>query len=73
MYVREEAGKGDRLSVRVGRRWQKVARIDDRWTFDLWWLPKPVTRAYYRIDPGDGRRITLFHDRSADRWYKQSA
>ena len=33
--------------------------IDDRWTFDLWWLPEPVTRSYYRVDPGDGRRMTL--------------
>ena len=60
-------------SVRIGRRWQRVARIDDRWTFDLWWLPEPVTRAYYRIDPSDGRRITLFRDRRDDCWYRQSA
>ena len=61
------------VSVRVERRWQRVARIDDHWTFDLWWLPEPVIRAYYRIDPDDGRRMTLFHDQSDDRWYRQSA
>ena len=70
--VRESA-KGEPVSVRVGRRWRQVARIDDRWTFDLWWLPEPVTRAYYRIDPGDGRRITVFHDQWDDCWYRQSA
>ena len=70
--VREGPG-GEPESVRITRRWQRVARIDDRWTFDLWWLPKPVTRSYYRVDPGDGRRITLFHDRRDDRWYRQSA
>ena len=70
--VRESTGR-EPVSVRVDRRWLDVSRIDDRWTFDLWWLPEPVTRAYYRIDPGDGRRITLFRDRRDDRWYRQSA
>ncbi len=70
--VREGEG-GEPVSVQVDRRWQRVSRIDDRWTFDLWWLPEPVTRAYYRIDPGDGRRITLFHDRRHGRWYRQGA
>ena len=70
--VREGAGR-EPVSVRVDRRWLDVARIDDRWTFDLWWLPEPVTRAYYRIDPGDGRQITLFRDQQDDRWYRQSA
>ena len=69
----QESTDGEPVSVRVQRRWQRVARIDDRWTFNLWWLPEPVTRAYYRIDQGDGRRITLFRDRRDDRWYRQSA
>ena len=41
--------------------------------FDLWWLPKPVTRNYYRIDPGDGGLLTLFRDQWDGRWYRQSA
>ena len=69
----QEGAEREPVSVRVERRWQRVARIDDMWTFDLWWLPEPVTRAYYRIDPDDGGRITLFHDLSDDRWYRQSA
>ena len=68
-----EGERGEPVSVQVGRRWQRVSRIDDRWTFDLWWLPEPVTRAYYRIDSGDGRRITLFHDRRDGCWYRQGA
>ena len=68
-----EGMEGEPESVRVDRRWERVARIDDRWTFDLWWFPVPVTRSYYRVDPGDGRRITLFHDWREDRWYQQSA
>ena len=26
------------VAVQLGRRWRGVARIADRWTFDLWWL-----------------------------------
>ena len=70
--VRTE-GHGEPAAVRVGRRWRQVARIDDRWTFDLWWLPEPLTRSYYRVDPGDGRRMTLFHDGRTDHWYRQGA
>ena len=69
--VRENAD-GEPRSLRAGRRWREVARIDDRWTFDLWWLPKPVARSYYRVDPGDGRLITLFRDCIDSRWYRQS-
>lgn len=68
-----EGAEGDPVSVRLQRRWQRVARIDDTWTFDLWWLPKPVARSYYRIEPDDGRQITLFHDAMEDSWYRQSA
>ena len=69
----QEGKEGEPVSVRIDRHWLNVARIDDRWTFDLWWLPEPVTRTYYRIDPGDGRRITLFRDQWDDLWYRQSA
>ena len=70
--VREGMGS-EPVSVRLRRRWHRVARIADKWTFDLWWLPEPVTRAYYRVDPGDGRQITLFRDRINGRWYRQRA
>ena len=69
--VRENAD-GEPRSLRAGRGWREVARIDDRWNFDLWWLPKPVARSYYRIDPGDGQLITLFRDCVESRWYRQS-
>ena len=70
--VRTE-GDGEPASVRVGNGWRRVVRIDDRWTFDLWWLPQPVTRSYYRVDPGDGRRMTLFRDKRNDNWYRQGS
>ncbi len=68
-----EGEKHEPVSVRVKKRWQRVARIQDSWTFDLWWLSEPVSRAYYRIDPGDGKLVTLFRDQGDDRWYRQAA
>ncbi len=68
-----EGTEREPVSVRVERRWQQVAHIDDRWTFDLWWLPEPVTRAYYQVHPENGGRITLFRDCRDDRWYRQRA
>ena len=68
-----EGTEREPVSVLMGRRWEPVTRISDRWTFDLWWLPRPVSRAYYRIDQNDGRQITLFRDRAGDCWYRQTA
>ena len=51
--------------------WRRVARIEDSWTFDLWWLPKPLTRTYYRVEREDGGQVTLFRDQHDDRWYQQ--
>ena len=67
-----EGTEREPASVLMDRRWRQVARVEDRWTFDLWWLPKPVSRTYYRIDQ-DGRQVTLFLDHANDLWYKQSA
>ena len=69
----QEGTEHEPVSVCLGRRWQQVALISDTWTFDLWWLPEPVARSYYRVDPGDGRQVTLFRDRMEGRWYRQSA
>ena len=68
-----EGPEGEPESVRVNKHWQRVIRLDDHWTFDLWWLPQPVTRSYYRIDLGEGKLLTLFRDQRGERWYRQSA
>ena len=60
-------------AVLLKRRWRRVARIADLWSFDLWWLPQPVTRVYYRVDSADGERLTLFRDRRDGLWYQQRA
>ena len=69
----QEGMKREPVSVCLERRWQQVTTIADAWTFDLWWLPDPVARSYYRVDPGDGRQVTLFRDRIEGLWYRQSA
>ena len=68
----EEGPEGQPLAVRLERRWRPVAHIEDRWSFDLWWLPSPLSRDYYRVRGEDGRRVTLFRDRREARWYRQA-
>ena len=60
------------VAVRLeGKEWRRVARIEDRWCFDLWWTPEPLTRAYYRVSWEDGRQVTLFRDHWGGCWYQQ--
>ena len=55
--VREDV---EREQASVLGPWRRVERIDDLWTFDLWWLPDPVAPTYYRIDSGDDGLVTVF-------------
>ena len=59
-------------AVRIGERWREVTRIEEQWSFDLWWRPTPVTRSYYRVSQTDGRQLVLFRDQREARWYRQS-
>ena len=68
--VREGPGRRP-AAIRQGNRWHPVDSITERWSFDLWWLPKPLTRAYYRVDREDGKPVVLFRDRRDGRWYQQ--
>ena len=68
----EEGPDGLPVAVRLERQWRRVARIEERWSFDLWWLPAPLSRAYYRVSREDGRQVTLFRDQREERWYQQA-
>ena len=59
--VREEPDRQP-AAVQLGERWQRVSRIEDLWCFDLWWMPQPLTRTYYRVAREDG---------GEDRWFRQ--
>ena len=61
------------LAVQDGRQWREVVSIEDRWSFEFWWRPTPLHRAYYRVSGGDGRRLTLYRDEEAQQWYRQTA
>ncbi|MYD35534.1 MAG: hypothetical protein F4X20_00695 [Dehalococcoidia bacterium] len=58
------------MAVQLGKKWHRIANIEDRWSFDLWWLPHPLTRTYYRVSREDGRELILFRDRRDDCWYQ---
>ena len=73
--VSEAAGGDERgpAAVRAGGKWRGVDRVEDRWSFDLWWLPEPVRRSYFRVERSDGVRATLFRDETTGLWYSQAA
>ena len=49
-----------------------MASIEDAWRIeDEWWRGKPVTRTYFEVLTTDGRRLVLFLDHTARRWFKQ--
>ena len=66
-----EGPEGEPVAVRLGERWQRVARIEDMWCFDLWWMPEPMTRTYYRVGEKNGGEVTLFRDQRRKRWFRQ--
>ena len=66
-----EGPEGGPAAVLLGERWQRVARIEEVWCFDLWWMPQPLTRTYYRVGREDGGELTLFRDHHSCRWFRQ--
>ena len=68
--VREADERGP-AAIRLRGRWRDIERVSDRWTFDLWWLPKPMSRRYYRVESTDGFQTTLFRDGISGLWYRQ--
>ncbi len=62
---------GRTMSEADAGEWKQVIRIEDSWTFDLWWLPKPLSRTYYRVERESGGQVTLFWDQHEDCWYQQ--
>ena len=67
-----EGPEGEPAAVLMGERWHRVAVIENRWCFDLWWMPQPMTRTYYRVGREDGREVTLFRDQHQERWFRQA-
>ena len=75
VMVREDRnGLPEAIRQGVGSKkdgWHQVVRIEDCWTFDLWWLPRPLTRTYYRVERENGGQVTLFRDQHDGCWYQQ--
>ena len=68
-----EGPEREPVAALLGKQWRRVARIEDRWCFDLWWLPKRLTRAYYRVTWEDEGQATLFRDQQGLCWYQQDS
>ncbi len=67
----QESDEHRPLAVRMKNGWQRITGIDDRWEFDLWWLPEPLTRSYFSVVDVGGRRLVLFRDERDGCWYRQ--
>ena len=67
-----EGPEGEPAVVLLGDRWRDVTRIEDTWCFDLWWMPQPLTRTYYRVGRADGGEVTLFRDQRQGCWFRQA-
>ena len=69
----KEGPEGQPAKVRLSKRRQGVACIEDLWDFDLWWMPEPMSRTYYQVSRENGGQVTLFQDHKDGLWYRQSA
>ncbi|MSQ14908.1 MAG: hypothetical protein EXR50_03490 [Dehalococcoidia bacterium] len=50
-----------------------AAAVADAWRIDdEWWRPVPISRCYYSLIVGDGRKLTVFHDLLSGLWYRQN-
>ena len=69
----QEGAHREPVAVRLGEQWHTLTGIEDRWSFDLWWMPQPVSRAYYRASRRDGGPLVLFRDQTDSCWYRQAS
>ena len=69
----QEGPHREPVAVCLGEQWHPLVGIEDRWSFDLWWMPQPVSRAYYRVSRRDGGSLVLFQDRVDSCWYRQAS
>ena len=69
----EEGPHHEPVAVQLGEQWHTLTGIEDSWLFDLWWLPQPVSRAYFRVSRHDGGSLVIFRDRTDACWYRQAS
>lgn len=66
--VTEDAA-GNPTAVKTSRR-QPVAAVTDRWRVDdEWWRTDPVSRSYFIVLLNSGRRLVIYKDPAAGRWF----
>lgn len=76
LAVAAEQGPDGALPCAVGwrGRWRRVVAVVERWRLDdEWWREPEIARDYFTVVLDDGRYLTLFHDRLADRWWTHTA
>jgi hypothetical protein len=70
----EEDAYGTPRRVHHRGSWRVVAQVRDRWrTDDRWWTDTPVSREYFDLLLEDGRPLSVYYDRVAERWRTHTA
>lgn len=60
------------VAIRMERR-QPIINIEDNWRIDdEWWRQETVSRIYYSVRLGSGRRLVIYQDLTDSRWYQQA-
>jgi len=68
----EASEEGVPLRLRLGSVWQDVTLVRRPWRIDQqWWRSEPVRRDYFRVAPGDGPPLTVYHDLVSGEWCRQ--
>jgi hypothetical protein len=62
---------GRPVSVRIGGRQRRVARVSNEWRIDDEWWRQEISRRYFELELGDGQVITVFRDLISGSWYQQ--
>ena len=62
---------GEPVAIRLGRTWNKVARIRNTWRVDDEWWGEEISRLYFEIELEGGLSITVFRDMVTGKWYRQ--
>jgi hypothetical protein len=58
--------------VRLRNTWHEVVVLHGPWHVNqYWWRSEPVNRMYFRVAPGDGAPLTVYHDLNNDEWRRQ--
>ena len=58
--------------INTKRNRYQITKMNDLWEINLWWMPEPIHRTYYKLEDFMGKSITVFQDINTLEWYQQN-